>query len=85
MTVTAGAPCLQMSRLWGAEEPPKDYQRANTDWLAKCHYGIGVHWTAQTVPREGPALPFQKAVEAFDLKKFVDALTHAGAGGRGRR
>ncbi len=29
------------------------YTKANTDWLAKCRYGIGVHWTAQTVPRYG--------------------------------
>jgi hypothetical protein len=55
------------------------YQRANTDWLARCRYGIGVHWTAQTVPRKGPPLPFQKAVEAFDVKRFVDALVHPGA------
>jgi hypothetical protein len=46
---TAGAACTHVSRLWG-EEPPKDYQRANTDWLAKCGYGVRVHWTAQTVP-----------------------------------
>lgn len=55
------------------------YVRANTDWLAKCRYGIGVHWTAQTVPRHGAPLPFQKAVDAFDVKKFVDQVVYAGA------
>lgn len=60
-------------------EPDKSYTRANTDWLAKCRYGIGVHWTAQTVPRHGKPLPFQKAVDAFDVKRFVDRLVYAGA------
>jgi alpha-L-fucosidase len=55
------------------------YERANTDWLAKCRFGIGVHWTARTVPRSGPPLPFQKAVEAFKVERFVDSLVYAGA------
>jgi hypothetical protein len=55
------------------------YVRASTDWLAECRLGIGVHWTAQTVPRHGAPLPFQKAVDAFDVKRFVDALAEAGA------
>ena len=58
---------------------PRTCQRANTDWLANCRYGVGVHWTAQTVPRHGPPMPFQKAVDAFDVKKFIDDLVHAGA------
>ncbi len=37
-------------------EADQPYVRANTDWLAKCRFGIGVHWTAQTVPRNGPPL-----------------------------
>jgi len=68
-----------LRRLLGAEQPPRNYQRANTDWLANCLYGIGAHWTAHTVPRHGAALPFQKAVDAFDVKRFVDQLTYAGA------
>ncbi|MFA7006475.1 MAG: hypothetical protein WC429_20705, partial [Verrucomicrobiia bacterium] len=56
-----------------------DYTRANTDWLAKRRYGIGVHWTAQTVPRNGDPLPFQRAVDAFKLKEFVEQVRHAGA------
>ena len=74
-----GAVCTRLRRLRGAEQPPITYQRANTDWLAKCRYGIGVHWTAQTVPRHGAPLPFQEAVDAFDVKRFVDQLTCAGA------
>ena len=75
-----GASCISARRLFGSEaEKPGPYKRANTDWLAKCRYGVGVHWTAQTVPRHGSPLPFQKAVDAFDVKKFVDQLTYAGA------
>jgi len=55
------------------------YARANTDWLAKCRYGIGVHWTAQTVPRSGEPLPFQQAVDAFRLKEFVEQVRYAKA------
>jgi alpha-L-fucosidase len=57
----------------------KPYVRANTDWLAKCRYGIGIHWTAQTVPRKGKPLPFQEAVDAFDVKRLVERLAYAGA------
>ncbi|GEM_PF-2272511 len=39
----------------------KTYTPANTDWLAACRVGIGVHWTAQTAPRRGTALPFAEA------------------------
>ena len=31
------------------------------------------------MPRTGPPLPFQKAVEAFNVKQFIDGLVHAGA------
>ena len=76
----AGASCVIAQRLWGSEPAkPGPYKRANTDWLAKCRYGVGVHWTAQVVPRHGSPLPFQKAVDAFDVKTFVDQLTYAGA------
>jgi hypothetical protein len=55
------------------------YLRANTDWLAACRYGLGVHWTAQTQPRSGPALPFAEAVAAFDREAFVESVTQCGA------
>lgn len=76
--VLASAACLPMWRPCHAASEA-EYKRANTDWLARCRYGIGVHWTAQTVPRKGPPLPFRKAVDEFPLKAFVDAVAHAGA------
>ncbi len=66
--------------LFGADpQSPTGYARANTDWLAKLRYGIGVHWTAATVPRHGAPQSFQKAVEAFNVKQFVEQLVYAGA------
>ena len=56
-----------------------EYVMANTDWLAACRYGVGVHWTAQTVPLEGEPLPFREAVGAFDLESFVNDVDEAGA------
>jgi len=57
----------------------RSYHRANTDWLSQCRFGVGVHWTAQTAPRKGKPLPFQRAVEAFRVDRFVDAVAHTGA------
>jgi len=54
-TIAATVPCLHGPSAWGFQQQPDDYQRANTDWLAKCRYGIAVHWTAQTVPRHAGA------------------------------
>jgi hypothetical protein len=82
-TTTAGtAAALTGSSLFAEEEkldPGSPYKRANTDWLAKCRFGIGIHWTAQTVPRNGPPKPFQEAVDAFDLDGFVKTVEYAGA------
>ena len=77
-SAAATAASFAVRRLCGGE-PEKPYVRANTDWLARCRFGIGVHWTAQTVPRMGKPLPFPKAVADFDLKGFIAAVEHAGA------
>jgi hypothetical protein len=78
LVITAGAACLHGTRALASEQA-RPYTRPNTDWLAKRRYGVGVHWTAQTVPRKGKPLPFQKAVDAFDVETFVDRLAYAGA------
>ncbi len=56
-----------------------DYKTADTSWLSKLRYGISFHWTAQTEPRQGDALPFQKAVERFRLEDFLGAVKESGA------
>jgi len=79
-TTAAGATWFQISDLFATdEETSASYVRANTDWLARCHFGVGVHWTAYTVPAKGSPLRFQEAVDAFDLKRFIDAIVHTGA------
>ena len=82
-TTTAGAAFATAGHclLAGEEKPGPgfSYKRANTDWLARCRFGVGVHWTAQTVPRRGPPKPFQDAVRDFDLAGFVKAVEHTGA------
>ena len=76
-----GAWCACGTQFSIAAESPslKPYKPANTDWLAKCRFGIGAHWTALTTPRRGKPLPFQKAVDAFRVDRFVDAVAHSGA------
>ena len=55
------------------------YQRADTGWLATCTFGISVHWTAQTAPRQGTPLRFADAVARFRLADFLDAIELSGA------
>ncbi len=81
-STAAAAACVAGRGPLAAERPAaadSAYQRANTDWLAQCRFGIGIHWTAQTVPRSGPPKTFQQAVADFDLPGFIAAIEHAGA------
>ncbi|MFA6569486.1 MAG: hypothetical protein WCS96_14845, partial [Victivallales bacterium] len=55
------------------------YIRANTDWLAKCRYGISVHWTARSMPRHGAAVDFQEAVRQFNVDAFLEQMLESGA------
>lgn len=43
-------------------------------------YGVGFHWTTRTYPHEGRLKLFQKAVENFDVRRFVDQVLETGAG-----
>ena len=79
MTTGLAARCVIADDVPVGPQPNSPYQRADTTWLAKCRFGVGVHWTAETVPRHGPRQPFQQAVEAFDLAGFMAAVEHAGA------
>jgi hypothetical protein len=80
MGIVLGSAVLQAAnRRAEAADQTGAYIRANTDWLAKCRFGIGVHWTAQTVPRSGSPQPFQQAVADFDLNGFMASVEHAGA------
>lgn len=56
------------------------YHRAPIAPLRDTVYGIGIHWTTWTSPREGAPLPFPEAVERFDVPAFVGQVREAGAG-----
>ncbi|MHC4572839.1 MAG: alpha-L-fucosidase [Planctomycetota bacterium] len=57
----------------------ESYERANTDWLAACRYGVGVCWTAESRPRQGWPVSFTEAVKNFDVGRFVDTIARTGA------
>ena len=54
-------------------------ERASTDWLAHAAYGVMFHWTSESTPRHGPALPYQRAVDAFDVAAFAEMVESTGA------
>jgi alpha-L-fucosidase-like protein len=54
-------------------------ERASTDWLARAAYGVMFHWTSESTPRHGPALPYQRAVDAFDVAAFAEMVENTGA------
>jgi hypothetical protein len=55
------------------------YKKADTEWLASCTFGIGVHWTTQTAARAGSPLPYAEAVDRFRLGEFLAAVSASGA------
>jgi len=54
-------------------------ERANTDWLAHAAYGVMFHWTSESKPRHGDPLPYQRAVEAFNVAAFAEMVSGTGA------
>ena len=57
-----------------------EYKKADYGPLRDAVYGVGFHWTTWTIQKDGSRLPFQEAVERFDVKAFVDQAREAGAG-----
>lgn len=56
------------------------YKRADFSILRHTGYGIGFHWTTWTYPHHGTPVSFPDAVEAFDVKAFVEQAVECGAG-----
>ena len=54
--------------------------RADPSWFQKARYGMMVHWTKQSMPRQGDQKPYAQAVEAFDVEAFADTMKSTGAG-----
>ena len=62
---------LSISSLW--------LEPCTAAWPAGRDYGVMIHWTAQSAPREGEKLPYAEAVERFDIPRIVDELEDMGA------
>ena len=55
-------------------------QRADTGWFQRARYGIMVHWTSESMPRNGDRKPYTEAVDAFDVEAFAGQMAQTGAG-----
>jgi hypothetical protein len=54
--------------------------RADTHWFQQARYGIMVHWTKQTAPRQGEPKSYDQAVADFNVGAFADQIELTGAG-----
>ena len=48
------------------------------EWM-RGSFGLSAHWTAQCAMEDGTCLPFEEAVNRFDVKRFADVLDAVGA------
>ena len=55
-------------------------QRADTGWFQRARYGIMVHWTSESMPRNGERKPYAEAVDAFNVEAFAEQMAQTGAG-----
>lgn len=53
-------------------------RRANTDWFADAGYGMWFHFLNLTVPRKGPPIPYEQAINALDVKKLAQTVVDCG-------
>ena len=56
------------------------YIKADFNKLASLGYGVGFHWTTWTVGKNGVSLPFEEAVNRFDVNRFAEQAERTGAG-----
>lgn len=54
--------------------------RGNTQRFHDGRYGLQFHWTSMSCPKQGKRLAYQEAVEKFDVVRFADIVSEAGAG-----
>lgn len=60
--------------------PPAEVPADSTAWYAAAGYGLGIHWTSQSLPRGGQTpRPYHEAVAAFDVDRLVSQVVEAGA------
>ncbi len=54
--------------------------RADTTWFQQARYGIMVHWTSQSMPRQGDPKAYAQAVADFRVDDFAEQMRQTGAG-----
>jgi hypothetical protein len=54
--------------------------RSNTAWMRHAKYGVQLHWTSLSAPRQGERKPYADAVRDFPAKEFAAIANAAGAG-----
>jgi len=54
--------------------------QSTTDWMVQAKYGVMVHWTARSKPRNGPAKPYAQAVNDLNVESFAAMVQRTGAG-----
>jgi hypothetical protein len=54
-------------------------ERVSTDWLVNGGYGLMLHWTSKSTPKDGPHQSFEQAVINFDVDAFAELVESTGA------
>ncbi len=60
--------------------PSSPGRPVNLDALGRHGYGIGCHWTTWTLNADGTQLPFERAVDEFDVRAFANRVAETDAG-----
>jgi len=56
------------------------YKISDFSHIANTKYGLGFHWTTWNVDKDGNNLPFEEAVNNFDVEAFANQAQELGAG-----
>ncbi|MCG6191236.1 alpha-L-fucosidase [Maribellus maritimus] len=54
--------------------------RSSVEWMNDAGYGLMFHWTSESVQPDGSILPFEEAVNEFNVKAFAEMVEETGAG-----
>lgn len=52
--------------------------RSNTSWMADLPYGFFFHWNSKSMPQQGEPLPYEEAVNNFDVERFAQTVYDCG-------
>lgn len=52
--------------------------RSDTSWMADITYGFFFHWNSKSMPQTGEQLPYEQAVDNFDVERFAQTVHECG-------